>query len=91
MSAHGVIRHGKWNISVIPPWQTEHFWPAPGGSQGGAAVLVRDIKITNNKFLKNHLDNFLIQKLLFLYLINEVAFGSDILQDYVSSYNLHTF
>ena len=49
------------------------------------------VRYKNNKFLTNHLDNFLAWNLLFLYLTNEIEFGQDILQDCVSSYHLHVW
>ena len=49
------------------------------------------MRYKNNKFLTNHLDNFLTWNLLFLYLTNEVEFGQDILQDCISSYHLHVW
>ena len=49
------------------------------------------VRYKNNKFLTNHMDNFLAWNLFFLYLIDEVKFGQDILQGCVSSYHLHVF
>ena len=46
------------------------------------------MRYKNNKFLINHVDNFLALNLFFLYLTDEVEFGQDILQGCVPSYYL---
>ena len=49
------------------------------------------VRYKNNKYLTNHLDNFLTWNLFFLYLTDEVEFGQDILQCCLSSYHLYVW
>ena len=47
------------------------------------------VRYKKNKFQARKLSIWFVRNLLFLYLINEVEFGQDILQGCVSSYHLH--
>ena len=53
--------------------------------------LTPSVRYKKNKFQVRKLSKWFVRNLLFLYLINEVEFGQNILQGCVSSYHLHVW